>query len=89
MLVPALMHPPQVHTGEGGGALVPLAGVRRAPEGEALHVDLGNPVTPRLTVQRQEASVEPAVPHAACRRGEERMIGGGEEEKLLPDRLRI
>lgn len=64
--LPAFVHSPQVNAGEGGATLVPLAGVRRAPRGEALHADLGNPV-PRLAVQRHVATIEAHVPHAACK----------------------
>lgn len=63
--VPAFVHSPQVNTGEGGVTLVPFAGVRRAPEGEALHADLGNPIS-RLAVQRHVATIEAYIPHAAC-----------------------
>lgn len=64
--VPAFVHSPQVDAGEGGATLVPLAGVGRAPRGEALHADLGNPIS-RLAVQWNVATVEAYVPHAACR----------------------
>lgn len=74
--VPAFVHSPQVNTGEGGATLVPLAGVRRAPRGEALNADLGNPIT-RLAVQRQIAAVEACVPHATCREKKVREFSGG------------
>lgn len=63
--VPAFVHSPQVNTGEGGATLVPFAGVRRAPQGDALHADLGNPIT-RLAVQGHVAAVEAYISHAAC-----------------------
>lgn len=64
--VPAFVHSPQVNTGEGGATLVPFAGVRRAPKGDALDADLGNPIT-RLAVQGHVAAVEAYISHAACR----------------------
>lgn len=55
--VPAFVHSPQVHAGEGGVTLVPFAGVRRAPQGETLHVDLGNPIS-WLTVKWYVEAIE-------------------------------
>lgn len=55
--VPAFVHSPQVDAGERGTTLVPFAGVRQAPEGEALYADLGNPVS-RLAVQRHVATID-------------------------------
>ena len=57
LCLPALVHSPQVHTGEGRGTLVPLAGVRRAAQGEPLHADLGNPVS-RMAVHGDVATVD-------------------------------
>lgn len=63
--VPAFMHSPQVDTGKGGATLVSFAGVRQAPKRQALHADLGNPVS-GLAFHGHVMTIKTYVPHAAC-----------------------
>ncbi len=85
--VPAFVHSPQVNTGEGGATLVPFAGVRRAPKGEALYADLGNPIT-WLAVQWHVATIEAYVPHAACRQKNGKEFSGNKKYPVIYIHLR-